>query len=1031
MLARTRIRLPECAGPRLPRPALHERLLAGPRVVVVQAPGGYGKSSLLVDALRAERPAWYSLRPDEADAPAFLASLLQAVQVTHPQVVERALGLLGAPPVTALNAFLNDLLAADETVHLVLDDLHRMAGEEEVRSLLQRLVEHAPPQLRLYLLTREPLDLPTARLEVAGSLLLLRGEDLAFRPAEVEALFTEVWGLPVDGATVARLLELSGGWVTALVLVRLAARGQDLQEVLASFETGPRTVFGYLGEEILRREPAEVQRFLLETAILHGFDAETAAAVSGQPDAVRLLADLDRRGLFLVRAEGGGHRYHHLFEAFLREMLKREVGLEGWRARHARAAEWFAERDEALALEHALEAGDFERAAVLLERAGNDWIARGATRRVGAWLDALPGPVRQAHPRLRVLQANVDDMRGEWVRAMQGYQDAIRELRHDRAGLADALQRAAYCLARYGSWKDMGGFVRLAARHCPEDDLDLRARILSWSGAQLLATGRDFERGYRRIAAARRLARRSGHPEALAIAGYSYAFFTHLALGRFERGQHRLQECSHLMERLQNRFASLQMRMQQVVLLWLQGDLEEAWQRNRQLEGSMSDFEKSFCAHAISLNRAAIALDAGRREECEEALARIEADGIPVQIRPWYLRTVLLHQLRWGRPERALEVVEVMLAALREVGSRGLYAPECLLAAAAAHEAAGDRSGALRLARRALAIAESGRMAFWEMKAHAWLARLDGSDEHLSAALRGAGQGYERWWLNDSDGIAAPLLQRALACGVEAATAAGLRRRQDPTPSRAARVEITTLGGFSVRVEGRDADATSWRRTRMVALLKLMLSRPRLALTIEEAGDRLWPEAPPERARHNVRVHVALLRKALQPGREAGLASCVVFERDAYRLVPGDDLGVDRLRFEDLVREGERLARAGRTAEAVAALGEAAGLYAGDFLAGEPGEDWLEARREALRETCRRCLLRLAELDPRGAAGWLRRLQEADPCDEEVARRLMLVADTDEGRRAWRRLVEALGRELETEPTAETRAVAERRGLTS
>jgi tetratricopeptide (TPR) repeat protein len=120
-----------------------------------------------------------------------------------------------------------------------------------------------------------------------------------------------------------------------------------------------------------------------------------------------------------------------------------------------------------------------------------------------------------------------------------------------------------------------------------------------------------------------------------------------------------------------------------------------------------------------------------------------------------------------------------------------------------------------------------------------------------------------------------------------------------------------------------------------------------------------------------------------------------------------------------------------------AALERAVGLYRGDLLAGlgvtaPPFEDWLMTERERLRELALEALARL--LTGQRAAGETapavqsaRRLLALDPLQEAVHRTLMrLYAQAgrrDAALRQYQDCVDALRRELDAEPEAETKAL--------
>lgn len=208
--------------------------------------------------------------------------------------------------------------------------------------------------------------------------------------------------LALTGRDVATLDERTEGWIAALQLAALSVQGRaDASAFIAGFAGDDRHVVDYLVEEVLARQPDEVREFLLGTSVLERFSGPLCDAVTGRSDGRATLLALERANMFLVPLDDRRewYRYHHLFADVLRSHLV------GGRVAdvHRRASDWFeASGDTAAAVEHALAAGDVDRAAVLME------IAMPAMRRarrepeLAAWVRALPDDVVRARPVLGV-----------------------------------------------------------------------------------------------------------------------------------------------------------------------------------------------------------------------------------------------------------------------------------------------------------------------------------------------------------------------------------------------------------------------------------------------------------------------------------------------------------------------------------------------------------------------------------------------------------------------------------------------------
>jgi LuxR family maltose regulon positive regulatory protein len=167
-----------------------------------------------------------------------------------------------------------------------------------------------------------------------------------------------------------------GGWRDAPGLDRspqLYARDAGAGRLISHrrFAGDDRYVVDYLFEEVLQRQPDDVQTFLLQTSILDGLSGPLCDAVTGHGGGKAMLEALDRGNLFLVPLDDRRqwYRYHHLFADVLRARLLDEQP-DQVPDLHRRASVWYERSGEQpIAIGHALAAGDLERAAGLIELA--------------------------------------------------------------------------------------------------------------------------------------------------------------------------------------------------------------------------------------------------------------------------------------------------------------------------------------------------------------------------------------------------------------------------------------------------------------------------------------------------------------------------------------------------------------------------------------------------------------------------------------------------------------------------------------
>jgi LuxR family maltose regulon positive regulatory protein len=362
----------------LARPRLHSRLNLGLErtLTLVSAPAGFGKTMLLTDWLAAtstDRPvaAWLALDERDNDPVVFWTYVTTAAYAaTAPEVGAEALPSIEVPrsPIeTVLTTLLNDLDAVSDELVLVLDDYH-VIESGDVQDGMAYLLDHLPAHVHVVIATRADPALPLARLRGGGELAEVRATDLRFTPDESAAYLDQAVGSVLTAQDVAALNGRTEGWVAALQLAALSLQGRD---DIAGFAGDDRYIVDYLSEEVLQRQPDDVQRFLVQTSILERLCGSLCDAVTGQTHGNATLAALERGNLFLTPLDDRRwwYRYHQLFADVLRARLLEEEA-DGVADLHRRASAWYEQHDEQSdAIHHALAAGDNERAADLIELA--------------------------------------------------------------------------------------------------------------------------------------------------------------------------------------------------------------------------------------------------------------------------------------------------------------------------------------------------------------------------------------------------------------------------------------------------------------------------------------------------------------------------------------------------------------------------------------------------------------------------------------------------------------------------------------
>jgi LuxR family maltose regulon positive regulatory protein len=434
-LIRTKFSRPPSRPEFVERPRLLDWLdqaLEQHRIVLVSAPPGFGKTTLITQWLVRQRvpAAWLALDKSDSDPERFVRYLIAAIEDGTPQRLPKSSPLLAAtvplPFDYVCEVLVSELATSDTRLILVLEDYHAVQSTP-IHGLIERLVQRMPPSLQVIVLSRVDPPWPLGHWRAQGWLGEVRARDLRFSLDEARRFFAAERGAVLSSGTIEKLHAQAEGWVAALRLVQLSLRDSPRPEEQArALSSAEHLVADYLMAEVLAVQPPEILSFLTVTAPLSRFSAPLCqhlmAGRAAESPARETLARVLHMNLFIVALDAGGewYRYHHLFQDLLLQQLpdlsrpERRVEIDRL------AGEWFAHEgliEEALG--HLVRAGAIDAAVELLGANVKAVLDADMTRQIlQRWLLLFPAgaergrlPLIISHAYLRMARWDLRGMR--------------------------------------------------------------------------------------------------------------------------------------------------------------------------------------------------------------------------------------------------------------------------------------------------------------------------------------------------------------------------------------------------------------------------------------------------------------------------------------------------------------------------------------------------------------------------------------------------------------------------------------------
>jgi ATP/maltotriose-dependent transcriptional regulator MalT len=447
----TKVVPPRCPG-LIDRPRLRAAVsqLPDKRLAVIMAPAGFGKTSLAAACLQrlqqdGHAVAWLTIDSNDDEPPRFLFYLAQALQRACEGSGTGAIDVIQETflinPQAIVTTLINDLADVDEEVYLFLEDYHWITNPA-IDEAVAYFLKYAPSHCHVVLTTRTQPSLPLASLRAQNRLLEIDAAALRFDLHEARNFIETEKPGALDASDVRLLHERTEGWPAALRIVASSIQSkQDFGPYVRNLSGTQRSLGAYLAE-LLDGLPGELVRFMLRTAILDRLCAPLCDAVTGAGSSRDLLASIQKRQLLLAPLDDEGlwYRYHALLAEYLNQRLESELALE-IPGLHRGASLWFASQELWTdAVQHALAAGDTDRALNWVKNCAMTLVKRGDLFTLLGWQRQFPTELMRSQPDVKVAIAWGMALAMRFEESLELLRDIERDVGPDHTAATEVLR---------------------------------------------------------------------------------------------------------------------------------------------------------------------------------------------------------------------------------------------------------------------------------------------------------------------------------------------------------------------------------------------------------------------------------------------------------------------------------------------------------------------------------------------------------------------------------------------------------------
>ncbi|MEN8171248.1 MAG: tetratricopeptide repeat protein [Chloroflexota bacterium] len=398
------------------------------KLLLIAAPAGYGKTSLLVDwTHQGDIPVcWYALDSVDQDVHRFINYFIAAISEIFPSFGKQSQAVLQNQKRGELDldnivtAIVNDAYEyIKEHFVFVLDDFHTVDCIDDINYFVNNIIEEFDENCHLIISSRTLGSLPNLPLMVGRSMVKgLSFDELAFQPNEIQALINQNYQRLISEDEAAKLELQTEGWITGLLLsAETLWDGMEDRSRLAN--ASGIGLYDYLAQQVLDQQPELIRDFLLKTSLLEEFDADLCEAVFNSPPEGtqwnNLIGEVLQNNLFVLPVENQNTwlRYHHLFRDFLQAKITQTAPDEAKRILQ-KLADVFSKRfmwEKAYEIYQRID--DKQGVLHLIEKAGTPMLKNGRVVTLEKWLNASSVDNLNTNPSLLSLQGIVNFFYGD------------------------------------------------------------------------------------------------------------------------------------------------------------------------------------------------------------------------------------------------------------------------------------------------------------------------------------------------------------------------------------------------------------------------------------------------------------------------------------------------------------------------------------------------------------------------------------------------------------------------------------------
>lgn len=381
--------------------ALKER-----KVVILQAPPGFGKHSLLAHVYAKSQGVkiWLTINKKDNDKTIFIEKLTRALALSNIHLSEYEALNLHRSSEDDIAHIISKTLSDKENTTFFIDGIHHLK-HSFIKNLLAALLISSGDQVRFLMSSKKNHSLNIASLAIDNQVHYFNTHSLRFSPTEALKLihFDNVKYADSSPA-INQLIDYAQGWGAALSLIKdQLQQGIDLQEIVEDFDKGNQNLDDYLRQTALLEFSKNHQQSYIALSAVEKFSLAQASKILSLENLEEVRRIIEQQP-FLLSTQDKGQRWYYFdkgFKHYLDRLRHDSLSDAETHTLIKNSAQWLYDNHY---IEDAINSificQDYDTAALWLVRYTVMTKRKGNHEQLLTWLQQLPAESLNLHPGL-------------------------------------------------------------------------------------------------------------------------------------------------------------------------------------------------------------------------------------------------------------------------------------------------------------------------------------------------------------------------------------------------------------------------------------------------------------------------------------------------------------------------------------------------------------------------------------------------------------------------------------------------------